>query len=295
MSLLIDSPEAELQLESMRLDPEIFTALRSLMDEGIAVIKGANSLDLCCATIADYNAWCADNFAYFQQNLDVLGRPKRLVNFHLYSKNALALGLNEKIHRILDVMFNAKSSIYTSLTFKFGTQQPVHRDTPHFATWPELNFAGVWHALEDVDSDSGPLFYHPGAHKIKIPHPSEFMRQANQRIPNSTLEERLFMALDLYNGEVIRRSEEFCKPVILDVSKGDVIIWHPNMPHGGSNANNPMKSRWSIVFHCAPENIQVHQSDKFFQHMDNIPPLPRYGYLDNHYRKIALSGEISFM
>ena len=295
MSLVNDSREASAALSEMDLDADVFSAISSLMEEGIVVLRGSVSGQLCDSAVNDYINWSEQNLSYVGENLDELGRPKRLVNFHMHSENALAICSNDSAHRILDVLFGSKSSVYTSLTFKFGTQQGTHRDTPHFATWPELQFAGVWTALEDIHPDSGALFYHKGAHKMEIPHRSIFFQQANDRIPTAPLSERLAMALDLYNGEVDRMAHEFAEPTSLEVNKGDVVIWHPNMPHGGSVANNPMLTRWSIVCHCAPEGVQVHQHEAFFQHSDSNPPPARYGFAEGRDRKIALAGDVAFM
>lgn len=295
MSLWLDAPDAEAKLAAMNLDAFSSQAILALIRDGVAVLKGVNDGAMCDALIADYQTWCAENDSYVQENLDVLGRPKRLVNFHTHSPNARAISMNEKVHRILDVIFQDRAAVYTSLTFKFGTQQPVHRDTPHFATWPEAHFIGVWNALEDVHADAGPLFYHKGAHRMPIKAPAEFLEEATRRAPDMPLQERLLVALDLYNGEVIRNAPVFSQPETLPVSKGDVVLWHPEMPHGGSPANDQMRSRWSMVCHCAPEKVQVHQHDRFFQHAGPAAPPDRYGYTDMYPRKIALAGGISFM
>lgn len=295
MSLWIDSPDALERLAARQLDPEVSTALRDLIKDGVAVLKGVHSPATCSAVIEDYQDWSAQNAGYVSANLDALGRPFRLVNFHLHSPNARELSMNERVHGVLDAMFDSRSCVYTSLTFKFGTQQPVHRDTPHFATWPESHFAGVWTALEDVRSDAGPLFYYKGAHRMRVDHPLEFMRRANERQPHGAPHEKLFLALDLYNGAVIKGVQEYGTPTTLPLEQGDVVIWHPEMPHGGSRADDPMKSRWSIVCHCAPERVQVHQHQTFFQHRGPEAPPPRYGYLDRHSRKIALAGDVAFM
>lgn len=295
MPLWIDEPNALGKLRSMHLDDETAICIRSLIEDGLAVVRGANPAECCDAVISDYEKWSQENASYVQKNLDHMGRPKRLVNFHLYSKNALAIGTNEKIHRILDVVFNLRSSLYTSLTFKFGTQQPVHRDSPHFATWPEDHFIGVWTALEDVAHDAGPLFYHKRGHRLDIVDPREFLTQASARTSAASMSERLALALDLYNGEVIRKSESFVSPTLVEPRKGDTVLWHPRLPHGGAKADDQMRTRWSIVCHCAPESIQVYQHDQFFQHVGPKPPPQRYGFRKAGHRQVALAGEVAFM
>lgn len=292
--LWIDRLDAEEILESKATGSQTKDAIRSLIQDGIAVIRGANDPALCMAVVADYQNYVDTHRDYVMQNLDVLGREKRLVNFHLLSSAASQIGTNRRVMEILDLMFGTESAIYTSLTFKYGTQQPVHRDTPHFATWPPKRFAGVWTALESVSPKAGPLFYHAGAHRFTI-DPKRFMNEAIQRLPNATTSEQLFMALDLYNGEVIRTAPTVSDAKMLDLQIGDTVIWHPELPHGGSPSSDPHHTRWSIVFHCAPVNVQVHQHDAFFLHVGPELPPPRYGYSEHHGRKFAAAGEVAFM
>jgi ectoine hydroxylase-related dioxygenase (phytanoyl-CoA dioxygenase family) len=267
---------------------------RCLHLDGIAVIRRAHSKELCDSVVADFKRYVADNRRYVSENLDSLGREKRLVNFHLISDAAARIGCAEKVMSVLDFIFEGEASVYSSLTFKFGTQQPVHRDTPHFATWPKKMFVGVWTALEDVDDRSGPLFYHRGGHRFEI-DPLGFMGQAKIRLPEAPLEQRLLLALDLYNGEVIRRAPTVSPASKLEMKAGDTVIWHPELPHGGSPAIDTARTRWSIVFHCAPRAVQVHQHDRFFTHDSPEAPPDRYVYRSFGSRSFAESGAVSFM
>lgn len=290
----LDLFNAEEILDSKTANSQSKEAIRSLIRDGIAVIRGAHAPELCKEVVLDYQRYVDINRDYVMKNLDALGREKRLVNFHLWSSAAAQIGTNRRIMEILDLMFGEEAAVYTSLTFKYGTQQPVHRDTPHFATWPLKRFAGVWTALEAISPDAGPLFYHGGGHRF-IVDPQRFMKEAVQRLPDSTKAEQLSMALDLYNGEVIRTAPTVSDAKTLNLQIGDTVIWHPELPHGGSPAKDPYLTRWSIVFHCSPVNVQVHQHDAFFSHVGSGAPPLRYGYKDINDRKIALAGDISYM
>jgi phytanoyl-CoA hydroxylase len=145
-----------------------------------------------------------------------------------------------------------------------------------------------------VHPDAGPLFYHPGGHRFVL-DPKQFLRDAEQRLPEGSERDRLLMALDLYNGEVIRRSTALCEPRRLEMKAGDTVIWHPELPHGGSPANDPSRTRWSSVFHCAPVDVQVHQHDRFFLHDGEAAPADRYGYFERNGRQFAVSGEVAYM
>jgi phytanoyl-CoA hydroxylase len=292
--LWIDRPDAEEVLASKTASTQAKDAIRSLIKDGIIVIRGAHAPELCRAVVDDYQRYIETNHDYVMQNLDTLGREKRLVNFHLWSSAAAQIGTNPKVMEILDLLFDNETAVYTSLTFKYGTQQPVHRDTPHFATWPPKRFAGAWTALEAVKTEAGPLFYHPGAHRFTI-NQQRFMNEAIQRLPTESVSEQLLMALDLYNGEVIRTAPTVSDATTLELQIGDTVIWHPELPHGGLPASDPFITRKSIVFHCSPVNVQVHQHDAFFSHIGPDAPPPRYVYREGNGRKIAVSGKVAFM
>ena len=74
---------------------------------------------------------------------------------------------NEYVNDILQTVYGKEQVIYTSLTFKYGTSQDFHRDTPHFYTNKPDQYHGVWFALEDININSGPLKYYIGSHKLK--------------------------------------------------------------------------------------------------------------------------------
>ncbi len=292
--LWLDRPDAIQTIDSSSVEEKLKNAARALVTDGLAVLRGWHDKATCVQVIKEYQRWCAENHDYVSNNLDANGHEKRLCNFHLCSEAASSLGNNHELAKLLDYLFGYEASIYTSLTFKYGTQQPVHRDTPHFATWPPNYFFGVWVALDDVHPDSGPLFYIKNAHRFGA-DPKQFWDQAVERIPEGSAQEKCLMALDLYNGYVIRKSSSYGEPLMLDAKAGDTVIWHPQTPHGGSLARNPELPRWSIVFHCAPAAIQVHQHDAFFTHHGDKPPPPRYGFIKKQQRRVANAGGVSFM
>ena len=292
--LWLNQPDALALIESANVGEFEKTIAYELVDTGLTIVREAFDPSLCQAVISDYEKYVTENEDYVQANLDSLNREKRLVNFHHYSDAAAQIGTDEKIMSVLDFLFGYEAGVYTSLTFKYGTQQPVHRDTPHFSTWPSGYFFGIWTALEPVRPEAGPLFYHPAAHKFSIDR-SRILKEAMSRIPDASQDEQLARALDLYNGEVIRQAPVISAPIIPELDIGDTVIWHPELPHGGSPASNPHATRWSIVFHCATEVVQVHQHEAFFSHDLPTPPPPRYQFKEFNGRKVALAGDVAYM
>ncbi len=264
-----------------------------LITKGFTILRGVQDPALCQQVIDDYYRYSRENVGYVDACRDDLGRERRMVNFHRYSEASMRLGTNPRVMAILDYLFGAEASVYTSLTFKFGTQQPTHRDTPHFSTWPEGYFFGVWNALEDIAPESGPLFYFEGAHRMIVDQVS-IWREAKAKRPDLSEADQLLYALDVYNGEVAIRAPENGVYRLAEMKRGDVAIWHPQTPHGGSPASDPMRSRWSTVFHCAPADKQVHQHHGFFLNAGAAEPPARYIFSEAHGRKIAVAGEPGF-
>lgn len=291
--LWLDRPDAAQLVSVANVSDEARQVAMDLITKGFAILRGAQEPATCQQVIDDYYRYSRENAGYVESCRDELGREKRMVNFHRFSDASMRLATNPRIMTILDFLFGAEASVYTSLTFKYGTQQPTHRDTPHFATWPDGYFLGVWNALEDIAPESGPLFYWEGAHRFEI-DVAKIWRDVQREWPYLNLHEQHMRALDIYNGRVIELSPHFGTHRIADMKRGDVAIWHPQAPHGGSPAKDPLRSRWSSVFHCAPKDKQVHQHGAFFGNAGREEPAARYIFSESYGRKIAIAGNVAF-
>lgn len=293
-ALWLDQPDAPDRIHRAECDSWIKSAAKTFCQDGIAILRGMHDAELCERVISDYQQYVEQNQTYVDKNRDDLGHEKRLVNFHHHSEAAMRIGLAPPMMELFDYLFGLEAGIYTSLTFKYGTQQPVHRDTPHFATWPGRYFLGYWTALRDVQPEAGPLFYYRNGHTAKV-EPAPFWQSARENLPKASKTEQLALALDLYNGEIIRNAPKWGTHMVPEIRQGDVLIWHAETPHGGSPAKDPEIPRWSIVFHCAPKEIQVHQHNAFFTHEGPEPPKPRYGFEEVNGRAVASAGGVAFM
>jgi ectoine hydroxylase-related dioxygenase (phytanoyl-CoA dioxygenase family) len=237
-------------------------------DSGLIQLPNAMPVDLCDQAIADYGQF--ENFRHQKRCVihDQNGRNLRVANFHLHSQSALKIGLNKTFHECAGKFFGAQSCIYTSLYFKHGSQQKAHVDTPFFWTRPFNLFVGVWVALEDVQPTAGPLLYYPGSHRFFASEQQlrEVFLRANRDV------QRMF---ELMRIEI----ENHCLPETVNIKKGDALIWHPGLMHGGSNATDPRATRHSLVFHFAPLGVNVRDHRIFPQNFIN---LPSYGVIRNN-------------
>lgn len=289
----IDAPDAAESVRRRARGDALLEAVgRDIVESGFAILRGVVPPERCDGAVRDFAKFAAAH-ASDGQFRDRQGRYLRLVNLHLASEHCRAIGLHPTVMRVLDFLFGAKACIYTSLYFEYGTQQPLHRDSPFFETFPRNYFLGVWVALEDIDPASGPLMYVPRGHRFAC-DPHEIYRARRARHPDLPERQIVEACLQDYYGAITRNCAALAEPVKVALKKGDVAFWHPAAPHGGSPAARPELTRRSIVFHCAPEAAQVYQQDVFFAHHAARPPPPRYGFRRYGDRKVALAGKTAF-
>jgi ectoine hydroxylase-related dioxygenase (phytanoyl-CoA dioxygenase family) len=293
--LWLDQPDAMDRVSAARASGQISdaqaAAARDLIESGFTVIRNVAPAILCDQVADDFAHYLREHAEYAAKCVDAHGRHLRFVNFHAASEAALELGNASQIMSLLDFLFARSAGIYTSLLFEYGSQQPIHRDSPFFHTFPMNYFFGVWFALEDIHPDSGPLMYVPGGHRFQLDH-RMILEQFKREHPQRSTKELLDQALERYYSEVIAAAEKVAPRRWVVLNKGDCAIWHPMLPHGGMKANDPALTRKSMVFHCAPIDVQVYQQDVFFT--ADAQPRPRYDFREFRGRQYALAGRPCF-
>ena len=112
-------------------------------------------------------------------------------------------------------------------------------------TYPLGYLTAAWIAFEDIHPDSGPLVYYPG--KPLLP----YVFSKDVQISESDYARDGYAAIRKYEpfirGLIDRhgalRPHHFC------AKKGDVLIWHANLVHGGSRRADLQRSRRATVVH----------------------------------------------
>jgi len=148
------------------------------------------------------------------------------------------LARNANIARALQQLLGRPSLPFQTLNFPIGTRQFTHSDTIHFNSIPSNYMVGVWVALEDIDEDNGPLLYYPGSHKLHEYSMHDF---------------------DLEPGYHNYHKYEECIQQVVEreqlqgeygtIKKGEALIWHANLLHGGATQKDLLRSRHSQVTH----------------------------------------------
>lgn len=173
---------------------------------------------------------------------DVLKAKGIKVNdFYNTSETGKKIMLHPVITGFLRAIFTDVPVGMQSLNFTYGSQQPAHMDFPYVVSGIPSHLAAAWIALEDVTIDSGPLFYYSGSHKMKK------FNWGNGIIYH--VRESYYTPLQFAAWLEKNCQKNGYKKEVLLIEKGDVLIWHAALVHGGTVISNPEKTRKSFVCH----------------------------------------------
>ncbi|GAB4028356.1 phytanoyl-CoA dioxygenase family protein [Spirosoma koreense] len=182
--------------------------------------------------------------------ISVLDGPYiKFMDFHDNSVIGKKIMLHKNIVTFLNAVFGDKVIGMQSLLFKYGSQQATHQDFAYVVSEIPSHLAAAWIALEDVHIDSGPLFYYPGSHNVdkfnfgngiffngqsKL-NPNDFAKYLDASCEKAGLEKKTLL-----------------------IKKGDVLLWHAALAHGGDEIRNPALTRKSFVCHYSSNKAYGH-------------------------------------
>lgn len=159
------------------------------------------------------------------------------------------IACNPTMLRLLSDLYGRRAFPFQTLNFPVGTQQHYHSDSIHFSSCPERFMAGVWVALEDIDSENGPLIYYPGSHTLPIYANEQIGVNPETQGPNPythyPIYERTWEAL----VDALQ-----LKPLQFHAKKGQALIWAANLLHGGAAQTDLKRTRYSQVTHYYFDN-----------------------------------------
>lgn len=161
---------------------------------------------------------------------------------------------DEGLKTLLSFILDKETIPFQTLNFVKGSGQRAHSDSIHMTTYPLGYLIAAWIALEDIHPDSGPLFYYPGSHKLPYLLNDDFENYSTQlKLGNKQYSDYEDMTAELLS------QNHFQSEVFLP-KKGDVLIWHANLIHGGMPVVNPALTRKSMVVHYyAKDVIKYHE------------------------------------
>lgn len=264
------------------------TDVEKLYSDGFVVLHNAIPTELVDTARNSTKQFLTENESIFSKHKNNIGYYRRIVNLHcilnelrdLYTANDISLNIQ-------DDFFGKESCIYTSLFFEVGTQQSIHRDSPYFCSKPENLYLGVWIALEDANNMNGTLSVIKYGHLVGEPDRTKIVEKSKNHSELWDNYQKDIIDMCMKNGLSIEQ---------IPVNKGDIIIWHPQLPHGGSTIIDKNSTRYSTVFHTTAIGVPLYQMEAFFDknHFDKLPDKNSWAYKNHNNRKYVDHRYIDF-
>jgi phytanoyl-CoA hydroxylase len=267
------------------------THLDALNEKGFVVVRGAVALSLCDEINDRIDVFKRRNTKPVSRNQDEHGRLSRVVNLHVAVGAMTRLLTENTAIEVCDEFLQATTSLYTSLYYERGSEQPLHRDTPLFSTTPPEKYLGVWSALDEVGDDNGPLMVVAGSHKLPALDIQAMRRSLFGDARIDPLSPKGWETYQVAVQEQCKDFELYAQPI--HVSKGDVIVWHPQLLHGGAPHLSP-RTRRSVVMHVTPQATPVGHMDVFFDPARQTATKAGWSYYRRGSRYVAKQRVVDF-
>jgi phytanoyl-CoA hydroxylase len=253
------------KLECGLLNAKEGELFRHWIEKGYVVLPGAVSSKAIDRFMRDYDRiWEEGNdelFVEYFKDGEVLfhpieprfrDEPHKILDFHGYSEAARRMICSKAIVSFLSKLFERPPMAFQSLLFLYGTEQEMHQDTAFVPVSSPLEFVGSWIALEDIQPNTGELQYYEGSHRLP-----EFLWEERSRampMDNTVFTPFYEHVRDLPPtlGMELRK---------FTPKKGDVLLWHADLVHGGGKNPQPGKTRKSFVTHWCPKDVDPEYSE----------------------------------
>ncbi len=173
--------------------------------------------------------------------------PVRIQDIWRHVDAVRELALRDNILAALEQLIGRKPLPFQTLNFPIGTTQLAHSDTIHFNSIPPGYMVGVWVALENITEENGPLVYYKKSH---------LEREYNMQDLGLDAGKENYHDYELAIQKLIEKRN--FEPVLGLLKKGEAIIWHANLLHGGSQQKDVSLSRHSQVTHYYFENCEYY-------------------------------------
>jgi len=234
---------------------ELSHAIFSFVRDGYYVIKGAVSERTVDALNAEIeNFWqkppaglLIETFEpdgvhkYIPADIKYRSGTTKLLDPHAFSSLAREAIAAPKVMEFLSAVFEDKPKAFQGLYFHKGSEQRIHKDSAYVKvdTNP-MHLVATWLALQDVSPGTGELCYYVGSHRA----PDYLFGGANKWMESHPEEHPRFLdSLDEDAAQYKHVKGSFL------AKKGDVLIWHGDLAHGGAPITSPGSTRKSLVTH----------------------------------------------
>lgn len=215
-------------------------SILSFEDNGYAIIKNY----LSPGQVKEIN----DEIASLLNTKKIKITNRNKIMFAIHSSKLLRdIGNDPKLKKLLSILMGGNVQLFQSINFLMGSEQDTHSDSIHMTTYPLGGLLGVWLALDDTTEENGPLHYYPKSHKLPYYLNADYDNEGSSFL----LGNKSYHDYEQMISEKIREQE--LTKINFFAKKGDLLIWHANLFHGGDKHIDKQKTRRSMVFHYFKE------------------------------------------
>ena len=171
--------------------------------------------------------------------------PGRFLNPHKKASEFCRVLKHPRVLRAIRLLIGHEPKPLQTIASHKGSQQSAHSDSIHMTTYPLGFLSAAWTAFEDIHPDSGPLVFYPGSHRL----PYVFSKDVG--ITEADFKSEGYAAYQsLYEPYIHEQiAAHGLEPRFFHARKGDTLIWHANLLHGGSSRKDVRRSRRAMVAH----------------------------------------------
>lgn len=243
-------PANERKIENKRLTETAFyknlsednrNSVKSFEKEGYLILKNYLSSETADKINTEIDELMEDGTIKFRYG----GKLMFVIHHSEIIRN---IGNDKNLLEFLSVLMDGQAKLFQSINFINGSQQKTHSDSIHMTTYPLGGLLGVWIALEDIDEKNGALHYIPGSHKLPYFLNSDYDNEGD----SMRIGKKSYKAYEEFLEEKVK--ELGLKKEVFRAKKGDLLIWHANILHGGEPHLDKSRTRKSLVYHYFDEN-----------------------------------------
>jgi ectoine hydroxylase-related dioxygenase (phytanoyl-CoA dioxygenase family) len=252
----VESPFFESELQKANLDTETAELVRSYSENGYVIIDPRIDEEVIDRAVAALKP-------EFEKN-----NTNRIQDAWKNHDDVKKIATAPRVMEILEILYRRKPIPFQTLNFSTGSQQRTHSDSIHFNSVPERYLAGVWIALEDVHDGNGPLHYYPASHRLPFYDLSILGLKGST---SSSIEDMLANYYTKYEDFIEQLvAQKKLDKKILNLKKGQALIWSANLLHGGEKITLPGSTRFTQVNHFYFENCAYYRPMKTDMALERI-------------------------
>jgi phytanoyl-CoA hydroxylase len=229
--------------------------LAEFRERGYAIFRQAVAPELIDRYVAEFDrAVASDRTLLTSRGLEIAPAMERDLHEPIVKTldtlvklpSALPLAFADPLVDFLEEIFEDKPLAFQSLHFEVGSTQAVHQDTAYVVLNQPRKLAAAWIALEDIRPGTGALVYYPGSHRFgEFLYPEERKHWEPAKDGDAIHQHHLGWLHEIARVRGVEQESFLPK-------KGDVLIWHADLAHGGGEITEAGSTRRSLVVHYGP-------------------------------------------